>query len=176
MTVTIRPLELEDAAAVQRYASDERVARTTMIPWPYPTDGGKAFVAHCIEERNKQQSFSFAIIADNEMVGVVGINGVDHEKRTAQCDYAIVSSHWNNGITTKAVSLALEYAFHDLELETINSACLVRNPGSGRVLEKNGFTEAGQFIYTSTKFKNEPAHRFQLTKQDWMEKNSGRAV
>ena len=34
--VTIRPLRLSDAAAVQSYASDERVARTTNIPQPYP--------------------------------------------------------------------------------------------------------------------------------------------
>ena len=39
--VTIRPLRFSDAAAVQRYASDERVARTTTIPQPYPEDGGK---------------------------------------------------------------------------------------------------------------------------------------
>lgn len=146
------------------------------FPGPYPVDGGTAFVTHCIEERKKQRSFSFAIIAGDEMVGVVAINAVDHEKQTAQCDYAIAFSHWNRGITTKAVSLALEYAFRNLKLETIYSACLVRNPGSGRVLEKNGFTETGHFIYTSTKFKDEHAHRFQLTRQDWMEKHSGGVV
>ena len=36
LEVTIRPLRLSDAAAVQRYASDERVARTATIPQPYP--------------------------------------------------------------------------------------------------------------------------------------------
>ena len=36
LEVTIRPLRYSDAAAVQRYASDERVALTTNIPQPYP--------------------------------------------------------------------------------------------------------------------------------------------
>ena len=47
--VSIRPLELTDAPAVQRYASDERVARTTNIPQPYPDDGGEQFVKQCLE-------------------------------------------------------------------------------------------------------------------------------
>lgn len=34
--VSIRPIQLEDAEGVQRYASDERVAATTTIPQPYP--------------------------------------------------------------------------------------------------------------------------------------------
>ena len=40
MEVSIRPLRLDDTEAVQQYASDELVARTTNIPHPYPKDGG----------------------------------------------------------------------------------------------------------------------------------------
>ena len=47
--VSIRPLELTDAPAVQRYASDERVARTTNIPQPYPDNGAEQFVKQCLE-------------------------------------------------------------------------------------------------------------------------------
>lgn len=167
--VTIRSLELHDAAAVQRYASDERVAATTTVPSPYPEGGGEAFVRKCLEARRQGESFAFAITADGTVVGVVEVGVKDRESRTGQCDYAIASSHWGRGITTRAVALALAYAFNELGMETVTSACLARNPASGRVLEKNGFTGTGTYMYSSSKFKDEPARRFRLTRQDWLE-------
>ena len=105
------------------------------------------------------------------MIGVLELKLVKDEDRTVQCDYGIASSHWSKGITTRAVALALTYAFQELDIEVANSGCLARNPASARVLEKNGFTEIGQFIYNSSKFKDEPARRFRLTKQEWLQRN-----
>lgn len=167
MEVTIRPLELYDAEAVQRYASDERVAATTTIPSPYPEGGGEVFVRKCLENRRQGVSYAFAITADGAVVGVVEAGLKDRETRTGQVDYAIASSHWGRGITTRAVALALAYAFDELGMEAVVSACLTRNPASGRVLEKNGFTETGSFTYTAAKFVDEPARRFRLTRQEW---------
>ena len=75
--VTIRPLRIGDEPAVQRYASDERVARTTTIPEPYPEDGAATFVQQAVEARRKREGFSFAIVADREMIGVVGLGAID---------------------------------------------------------------------------------------------------
>ena len=166
--VTIRPLRYSDAAAVQHYASDERVARTTNIPQPYPENGGETFVRRSIRAHRNREGFSFAIVADGDMIGVVGLGAVDYEKRSVRCDYAIASSHWGKGITTRAVALALNYAFCELDMEIVHSACLKCNPASARVLEKNGFQETEGFIYNNSKFKDEPARRFQLTQQAWI--------
>ena len=166
--VTIRPLRFSDVAAVQRYASDERVARTTTIPQPYPENGGETFVRKGIRAHRNREAFFFAIVADGDVVGVVELGAVDCEKRSARCDYGIASSHWGRGITTRAVALALHYAFCELGMEMVHSACLKRNPASARVLEKNGFQEMDGFIYNSSKFENEPARRFQLTRQAWI--------
>jgi len=165
--VSIRPLEREDAEAVQRYASDPRVADTTTIPHPYPQNGGEGFVSANIEAREKREAFPFAIIADGKMIGVIGLNGADFEQRTIRIDYAIASSHWGKGIMTRVVSLALAYAFENLQMETVNSGCLKRNMGSRRVLEKNGFSKIEERILTKSKFKGESSYRFRLTKQEW---------
>jgi ribosomal-protein-alanine N-acetyltransferase len=170
-SVVIRPLELADGPDVQSYASDERVARTTTIPQPYPDDGGEQFVKKCLEAHGRGRLFPFAILAAGEMIGVLELKVVKGEDRTVQCDYGIASTHWGKGITTHAVGLALTYAFQELGMEVVNSGCLARNPASARVLEKNEFTEIGQFIYNSSKFKDEPARRFCLTKQKWLHRN-----
>ena len=174
--VTIRPLRLSDAAAVQRYASDERVAHTTTIPRPYPENGGETFVRKSVRAHRNREAFFFAIVADGDMVGVVELGAVDYEKRSARCDYGIASSHWGRGITTRAVALALHYAFSELGMEMVHSACLKCNPASARVLEKNGFQEMEGFIYNSSKFENEPARRFQLTRQTWIATHEKMAV
>ena len=166
--VTIRPLRLSDAAAVQCYASDERVARTTTIPQPYPKNGGETFVRKGIRAHRNREAFYFAIVADGDMIGVVELGAVDYEKRSVRCDFGIASSHWGRGVTTRAVALALHYAFCELGMEIVHSACLKRNPASARVLEKNGFQETEGFLYNSSKFENEPARRFQLTRQAWI--------
>ncbi len=169
--VTIRPLRLSDAAAVQCYASDERVARTTTIPQPYPKNGGETFVRKGIRAHRNREAFFFAIVADGDMIGVVELGAVDYEKRSVRCDFGIASSHWGRGVTTRAVALALHYAFCELGMEIVHSACLKRNPASARVLEKNGFQELDGFLYNSSKFKDESARRFQLTQQAWRKQN-----
>ena len=68
------------------------------------------------------------------------------------------------------MGLVLQYAFEELQLTTVRSACLERNPASGRVLKKNGFVEAEGFVYTSTKFKDERAQRFELSRGEWLKR------
>ena len=166
--VTIRPLQLTDAQAVQRYASDERVARTTTIPFPYPADGGETFVKEAVEAYANGEAFYFAILADGELIGALDLRLIDRENRSLECGYAIAAFHWGKGITTKALSLALRYAFCGLGMDVVRSSCLRRHPASARVLEKNGFRETGEAVSKIPKFKNEPFRLFQLTKREWL--------
>ena len=166
--VTIRPLQLGDAEAVQRYASDERVARMTTIPEPYPPDGGETFVKKAVEAHANGEVFYFAILADGELIGALDLRSIDRENRSLECGYAIAVSHWGKGITTKAVALALRYAFCELKMDIVRSNCLRRNPASARVLEKKAFRETGEYVSDIPKFKDEPFRGFQLTKREWL--------
>lgn len=166
--VTIRPLQLGDAKAVQHYASDERLARMTTIPDPYPPDGGEMFVKKAVEEHANGEAFCFGILADGELIGALDLRSIDRENRSVECGYAIATSHWGKGITTKAVALVLQFAFCDLGMDIVRSSCLSRNFASARVLEKNGFRETGENISDIPKFKDEPCRGFQLTKQEWL--------
>lgn len=167
MKITIRPCRIEDAITVQQYASDEMANRTTNAPWPYPEDGGITFIKNALKNWENRKGFLFAILVDTKMVGDIGLNLPDFEKQTIRCDYAISPSYWGQGIVTQAVKLALSYAFKELSMEVVFSSCLDRNPASRRVLEKNGFSEIGKFIYTTDKFKNEPACWLKLTIDKW---------
>ena len=88
MKVTIRPVQLSDAIAVQRYASDEKLARTCNVPHPYPDNGGELFVKRSVEARRNRERFPSAVLVDGEFVGVVGLNAPDFAAGTVELDHS----------------------------------------------------------------------------------------
>jgi RimJ/RimL family protein N-acetyltransferase len=167
--VTIRPIELSDAEAVQRYAADARVAATTNIPHPYPANGGQDFVERAVASREAGERYAFAILYDGELVGTIGINAVDKDAGTAELDYCVAAPFWHKGIGSEAARRAIEYAFGQLGLSALFSSCLKENVASARVLEKNGFVQTGEFANQGkfgTKFLGRAMLRFRLQRKD----------
>ncbi|MDQ2730406.1 MAG: GNAT family N-acetyltransferase, partial [Armatimonadota bacterium] len=144
--VTIQPVKYHHAEQVQQYASDERVAATTNIPHPYPAGGAKAFVERAIAGRETGSRYAFAVLTDGSFAGVITLNTVDRHAGTAELDYWVAATFWNSGVGTAAISEAIQYAFDELGLSMLASACLLENVASVRVLEKNGFEKVGEFI------------------------------
>lgn len=165
--VTIRFMEESDAPYIQKYASDEKVARTCNIPHPYPANGGKEHVQRVLKRRQEGIAYAFSILVDAKFAGIIGINSVDREAGTAELDYWVAAPFWNNGVGAAAAAQAIRYAFGELDLKILRSACFVRNPASGRVLEKNGFIEIGEITLENEKFKAQPCRRFELLRSDW---------
>jgi ribosomal-protein-alanine N-acetyltransferase len=175
MRITIRPIELSDGAAVQRYAADEKLARTCNVPHPYPDNCGEEFVKASVEARQKRERFPSAVLLNGEFVGVVRLNAPDFEARTIECDYWIGVPHWGKGIATQAIALAVEFAFRELDIERVFSGCWEGNPASARVLEKNGFEEIDGTVGTETngrKFKGQWFRRFRLKRSNWENHNT----
>ena len=173
--VSIRPIELGDAKNVEKYASEEQLARTCNVPHPYPENGGEFFVKQRIESREKKKQFSSAILLIGNFVGVIGLNDPDFKKRSIQVDYWVGVPFWGKGIASKAVSLAVEYAIKELAIETIFSGCWEGNPASCRVLGKNGFNEIESMINDGKygqKFIDERIRCFKLTKEEWTQMKS----
>ncbi|MTA09006.1 MAG: GNAT family N-acetyltransferase, partial [Actinobacteria bacterium] len=72
--------------------------------------------------------------------------------------------YFDQGIGTKAVSLALEYAFDELMVKTVALEVLIDNPRAKRVYEKNGFQPR--------RFFTSKGHRYQrmtCTKANYVE-------
>lgn len=162
MTVQIRPVALEDAAYVQEYASDTRISQTSHVPHPYPDGGGEAWARTVLSRREQGISFVFSIYEDEQFAGVMSINAIDRHDRTAELDYWIAVPFWNRGVGTEAARQAIQYAFEEMDLLVLRSACLANNIGSSRLLEKNGFIRTGEFVFEHGKFKGEIGYRYQL--------------
>ncbi len=168
--VLIRPIEVDDAEYIQKYASDERLAQTCNVPNPYPENGGALFVKQRIEAREQKKLFSSAILLNGDFVGVIGLNEPDFDIQSIEIDYWVGVPFWGRGVATRAVHCAVAYAFENLAIKTIYSGCWEGNPASCRVLEKNGFNEIDSIINDGRygqKFIDERIRRFKLSHEDW---------
>jgi RimJ/RimL family protein N-acetyltransferase len=162
--VTIRFIEPNDALFVQKYASNIEISKTCNVPHPYPENGGEGWTKFVISRRKEGISYAFAILYNGHFSGVITLNAVNHDNKTAELDYWVAYEYWGKGVGTAAASKAIEYAFRELGLHTLKSGCLVKKPASGRILEKNGFTPFDEGTFSDGKFKGQRFIRYILKK------------
>ena len=81
---------------------------------------------------------------EHELIGSVGIHGIDTISRNAELGYLLFRKYWGKGYATEAVWLGIDYAFRTLNLRKLIARVMEPNRASSSVLEKNGFVLAGR--------------------------------
>ena len=164
--LTIEALALRHAPMVQRLASDPLIAATTLIPQPYPADGAERYIRESLEAWRKGWEYRFAVIVDGEVVGTCALKEV-HEGQ-AELGYWIGVPYWGRGYATQGARCVVQYAFTTLGLNRLVAHTLVRNPASGRVLEKLGFECLGEAPNPFDKWApDERIRRYRLHRTAW---------
>src|SRR5215475_2990950 len=137
----VRPLRLEDAPDVQRFASDWDVARfTSSIPHPYPDGAAEAWIRGQVEDFDN--TFGIELRAGALFVGAIGFEH-NSEKREIVFGYWIGKPHWGNGYATEAVRALVDHAFTALGAERVLASVMPENRASVRVQEKVGMVYCG---------------------------------
>ena len=137
--VTLRAFELRDASRVQLLAGERAVAETTaLIPHPYPDGAAEAWIAGQAREQAAGHEYTYAVTSsdDGVLVGAIGLRpaATEHENLS----FWIGRPYWGRGYATAATRAVIALAFALLDIDTLTAAHLVRNPASGRVMEKCG--------------------------------------
>lgn len=142
----LRPFTLEDASSVQQLAGDRAIADTTQfIPHPYENGMAEKWIGTHQEEFEKgnQVVFAIALRQGNYLIGAMGLSSIDNEHDYAALGYWIGKPYWNQGFCTEAGRAVLNYGFEQLNLNRIYAEHFMRNPASGRVMQKLGMTHEG---------------------------------
>jgi RimJ/RimL family protein N-acetyltransferase len=159
--LTLSPFAPDDAALVQRYAGDARIAATTaFVPHPYPDGAAEAWIATHLSQFLEKSNVTLAI----RERGNKALRGAINLKLTpapatapapaaaaaiGEIGYWVAVPFWNQGICTEAMRRIVRYGFEelprtlDLTLAEIRAHHFVENPASGRVMEKAGMRRAG---------------------------------
>jgi RimJ/RimL family protein N-acetyltransferase len=142
----LRTVEPADAESIQKAAKAREISDTMIsIPHPYPEGEAERYVKRQMEGRQAGHSMAFAIEhkEDEKFLGVLELRKIDAEHLLAEMSFWLIPEVWGQGYMSEVVQVVIKYAFEDLGLNRLYAYCMVRNPATGRVLEKNGFRQEG---------------------------------
>lgn len=143
--LTLRPLTLEDAPAIQVLVGAYEVALNTLsIPHPYPAGGAEAWIGthRSSYDAGREITWGITARAGGAVLGVISLRPVVAH-RHAEIGYWLGVPYWNQGYMTEAARAVVDYGFGDLDLLRIYATHFARNPASGRVMQKAGMTREG---------------------------------
>lgn len=143
LEIRIRPLATADAQALHAAVRRSIGSLSYWLPWcrpEYSLADAEAWIAHCIEARQKGSEFHFAINDDGgeEILGCVGLSKIDPANRTANLGYWVSEPHRSRGVATRAIALAAAVAFEELGMVRLEIVALAGNLASQRAAEKAG--------------------------------------
>jgi RimJ/RimL family protein N-acetyltransferase len=142
----LRPFTLADAPNVRRLAGEWAIADTTAnIPHPYEDGMAESWISSHAEHFEQGTAVVFAITlrATRELVGAISLFSIRPAFGRGEMGYWIGVPYWNQGYCTEAAQALIRHAFDDLGMHRVFAEHMVRNPGSGRVMQKAGLTYEG---------------------------------
>lgn len=144
--LTLRPFVLDDAWDVERLAGMREIADTTLnIPHPYPVGAASRWIESHAPAWVAGTAATFAIIetSTGKLAGAISLMLIHREHRRAELGYWIAIDRWNKGFATESSATILDFGFQSLSLHRIESRHFVRNPASGKVMQKLGMQQEG---------------------------------
>ncbi|NVJ98631.1 MAG: GNAT family N-acetyltransferase [Alphaproteobacteria bacterium] len=141
----IRSFRLEDAAAFHGWRNDADVARYTLWEFPYPMAEAEKISAEMASKPPFPEGEWYQLIiedrASGNAVGDIGIgNGVTPEGAgVVSVGYSLSRVAQGKGYMTEVLAALLPTLIVPLKVTKFIAEIDVRNPASGRVLEKAGF-------------------------------------
>ena len=167
----LRPLELSDTSAIQKAAGAREIADTMIsLLHPYPVGEAKRYIARQQAEREDGRSVTFTIDqkAEGWFGGLVEVRDIDREHSQGELSFWLVVEAWGQGYMSEVVQAVVRYGFEGLGLNRLYAYHMLRNPASGRVLEKNGFRQEGLLRQRVRKWEQfEDVALWAILRQEW---------
>lgn len=142
----VRPPRTGDAESISRHSSDREIGRWTFIPYPNTVEQTREFLKTAARARRNNTQLHFAIVHNEtgDVIGVIGLNTIDHPNKFAEIGFWLSRQFRRRGIMSEALMLVLEFCFRELGLKRIYAHVMVGNGPSALLLERMGFTLEGR--------------------------------
>ncbi|MBN1844087.1 MAG: GNAT family N-acetyltransferase [Sedimentisphaerales bacterium] len=144
--VLVRRLKAADAEDLHRHLGNREIGRWLIgLPQPYTRQIAARFIRWSQRQSRLQKEFHLGIVLQStqKVIGGVGLKRVDTQHRCAELGFWIGKPYWNQGLTTEAARLLLDFGFRRQGLHRIYAHTFDKNIASRRVLEKCGFQLEG---------------------------------
>jgi RimJ/RimL family protein N-acetyltransferase len=118
--------------------------------------------------------FSIRTLADDKLIGELGLDVVDWSGRDAFVGLGIgETEYWGRGYGTDVMNILLRFAFIEINLRRVTLTVFEYNPRAIRSYEKAGFQHEGRL----RQVLNKEGKRWDMVfmgilREEWMEKNN----
>ena len=142
----LRPITMEDKAAVYKWASDPRVSKYMLYSNYNSPDDADIWIEN-LYLSDKNLDYGFVWKETGELIGSGGLN-YNEEAGNWELGYNIRYDMWGRGIVLEACKRIIEYARADYEVNKIVAVYAVDNPNSGKIMKKLGMTFHSECEYS----------------------------
>lgn len=145
--LVLRPFRSGDAPLMfKNWAGDREV--TKFLTWNAhrSVSDSENVINMWVAGYNENSCYNWAIVPKDfgEPIGGISVVRIHDNNDTAEIGYCIGKDWWGKGIMTEAFSAIIPYLF-DAGFNRIQAEHAVKNPASGRVMQKCGLTYEGTF-------------------------------
>ncbi|SEO85711.1 Protein N-acetyltransferase, RimJ/RimL family [Halogranum amylolyticum] len=138
--VSLRPVERDDAAFLQRSTTDPEIRIPLGSTSPSNEHETESFIEEVIES---DDGVSLLVEADEKRIGLVATKSLDPAR--PELVYWFAPEYHGDGYGTEAVGLFVDYLFRTVDCHGLHARVFAFNGGSRGVLERLGFAEEGRF-------------------------------
>lgn len=143
----LRAFDEADASRLAQVGGVREIADTMIsVPHPYTLAQALTNIAAFAQESSVGTGFHFGITLPGDprkFIGYAALKYIDREHEEAELSFWIDADSAGNGYVTEAAQALISMAFGPLGLNRICAYHMKRNPASGKVLAKLGFTMEG---------------------------------
>ncbi|WP_232696720.1 GNAT family N-acetyltransferase [Brevibacillus daliensis] len=143
--IVMRKMTANDAELYHVWRNDTEVMQSTS-PFLdlYHMEETRDFVNHVILGSHASKSYIILDKKSNTPIGITSLVNIDFKNRNAECIIDIgEKSHWGKGFGTEAMTLLLDYAFHEMNLHRVALRVFSFNKQAITLYEKLGFKHEG---------------------------------
>ena len=169
----LRPPVPADAAPLECYLSDRRIAETTAaIPHPYPRGGAMDWIRRVEQQwtTGAGANFTICLRESGRIVGVISLCGESRDDLKA--GYWIGVPHWNKGYATEATTAAIDWAFEHLGWDRIIHCIHPDNVASQKLAARLGSRNSGPAPLPEP-YQDSPNEIWTQTVEEWRARRDG---
>ena len=144
--LTLRPIRVEDAAALYAARGDADVMRY----WDWPEQESveqvhDVLAAHIPAPGDDTMLWWVAALTPGgPAIGECDLSEIDRHNRRAEVGFLFTKAYWGQGYAREAMERVIAYGFGELGLERLWARFHDGNAASQRLLERLGFTYEGR--------------------------------
>lgn len=119
-------------------------------------------------EKNNFYLWTITLNPSNIPIGSIGLFCINENDECYEVGYCIGKNHWNNGYVSEALKSIIKFGFESVGINRIEAYHSVKNPASGKVMEKCYMAFEG---FARQKFKSisgfEDSNLYSILKEDY---------